>query len=65
MEELHGQLLVLLVDGETLNTSQIIVMLFMRLNNQAEGAMSIELLMVVLTGILLIMGFHQLENTDL
>ena len=65
MEELHGQLLVLLVDGETLNTNQIIVMLFMQLNNQAEGVMSIELLMVVLTGMLLIMGFHQLENTDL
>ena len=65
MQELHGQLLGFLVDGETLNTNQIIIMLFMQLNNQAEVVMSIELLMVVLTGMLLIMGFHQLENTGL
>ena len=62
MEELVGQLLVLLADGETLNTNQIIVMLYTQLNNQAGGAMSIGLLMVGLIGVLLIMGLHQMEN---
>jgi hypothetical protein len=40
------QLQVLLVDGEILNTNQITLILFMRLNNQVEVVMFIELLMV-------------------